>query len=141
MEYKCPGITADIIVEKDGMVLLIRRGNDPFKGMYAIPGGFLEYGKERLEETAKRELQEETSLIVKLNDLELIGVYSNPQRDPRGHVVSHVYVARNYNGIVKAGDDADRYQWFNLDSLPQLAFDHNIILEDFTKWKRKNIIV
>jgi len=111
MEYKCPGITADIIVEKNGMVLLIRRGNDPFKGMYAIPGGFLEYGKERLEETAKRELQEETSLIVKLNDLELIGVYSNPQRDPRGHVVSHVYVARNYNGIVKAGDDADRYQW------------------------------
>lgn len=138
MTYKSPGVTADLIVEREGKVLLIRRKNDPFKGMYAIPGGFLDYGIETLEEAACRELREETNLIAKIENLELVDIFSDPDRDPRGHVISHAYYVKEWNGVANAGDDADKCKWVSLYNLPRLAFDHNKILEKVLEWKIKN---
>ena len=140
-KYRNPAATADIIVPKaigsdlgeSCEILLIKRKNGPYKDMWAIPGGYLEYGKETLEETAARELKEETSLIVKIDDLALLGVYSNPQRDPRGHVISHVYVAKRYEGEPRANDDALEYAWFPVSNLPKLAFDHEKIINDYIR--------
>lgn len=132
MEFKNPASTADIIVEKEGKVLLVKRKNPPFRGMWAIPGGFIEYGKESLEEAARRELKEETGLEA-LN-LSLVGVYSHPNRDPRGHIIAHVYSAE-VNGKVKNGDDAKAAKFFSLDRLPNLAFDHERIIKEYTRWK------
>ena len=131
MEYRNPSATADIIIERNNQILLIRRKHEPFKDMWALPGGFLEYGKETLEETAVRELNEETGLRIKLDDIEMFGIYSNPDRDPRGHVISHVYIARNFNGQPIANDDAADVRFFQLGNLPELAFDHEKILEDY----------
>ena len=131
MEYKNPCATVDLIVIRDNEILLIKRKNGPFKDMWALPGGFLDYGEETLEETAVRELEEETSIITRTKDLELFGVYSAPDRDPRGHVISHVYIVKNYTGIPKAKDDAKDVRFFPLKNLPELAFDHNRILRDY----------
>jgi len=137
--FKNPGTTADIIVERDRQVLLIKRKHEPFRDMWALPGGFLEYGKETLEETAVRELMEETEILVNGRDLRLFGVYSNPKRDPRGHVISHVYIAGNFNGQPTAGDDAREVRFFSLDNLPELAFDHKEILQDYLE-KSKTVV-
>lgn len=133
MEYKNPCATADIIVEKEGQILLVKRKHEPFRNMWALPGGFIDYGKETLEEAAKRELEEETSLVTRLEDLKLFGVYSTPGRDPRGHVISHVYIARNFNGKPRANDDAEDARFFPLGEIPELAFDHQRILNDYFK--------
>src|SRR3989344_5650769 len=91
MEYKHPCATADVIVERDNKVLLIRRKHEPFRNFWALPGGHINFGKETLEETAKRELGEETGILVDEENLRLFGVYSEPNRDPRGHYITHVY--------------------------------------------------
>jgi 8-oxo-dGTP diphosphatase len=131
MKHKNPGSTADIIVEKEKEILLVKRKHGPFKGMWALPGGFLEYEKETLEETAARELNEETNLIVKSQDLEQMKWYSNPKRDPRYHIIAHVYVAKKFKGHLKAGDDAANAKFFPIESLPELAFDHRKIIKDY----------
>jgi len=131
-EYKYPALTADIILfsksEEKTEVLLIKRGKDPFKDKWAIPGGFIEENEE-LEDGARRELEEETSL----KDLELkqLGAFGKVGRDPRGRTVSIVYYAFVDASQIapKAGDDAKEAQWFCLDSLPELAFDHSEILD------------
>lgn len=133
MKYENPGVAADIIVEREEKILLVRRRNPPFKGMFALPGGFLEYGKETLEETAIRELKEETGLIAE--KLQLLGVYSTPDRDPRGHTVSAVYITETY-GEPKAGDDAAELKFFSLTNLPRLAFDHEAIIKDYIAWRK-----
>jgi 8-oxo-dGTP diphosphatase len=130
-EYKKPASTVDLIVEKEKRILLIKRKHPPFQGCWAIPGGFLECDKETLEDAAIRELKEETNIDAKTSDIYLIGVYSNPNRDPRGHVISHVYVVTKYEGDPKAMDDAKELKWFSLDNLPKLAFDHNKIIQDY----------
>ncbi len=135
MEFKNPCATVDLIVEKDNKILLIKRKRGPFKDMWALPGGFLNYGEETLEETAVRELKEETSIIVIIEDLGLLGVYSVPDRDPRGHVISHVYVVKKFIGVLKADDDAKDARFFPLENLPKLAFDHNGILRDYQTQK------
>lgn len=138
MEFKNPGTTTDLIVEnKNGKILLIKRKHEPFKGKWALPGGFLNYGEETLEECAVRELEEETHLITKPNSLELLGVYSKPYRDPRGHTIAHAYIVRGYSGKVKPDDDAEEKKWADKKSLTGLAFDHDEIIKDFYKWKEK----
>ncbi len=128
-----PAATVDLLVEKEGKILLIERLRNPFKGYWALPGGYLDCGKENLEEAAVRELEEETSLVTRVEDLELVGVYSDPERDPRGHVISHVYFAKKYSGKLKAADDAKSAKYFSFDELPQLAFDHNKIIGDYLR--------
>ena len=112
--------------ERDRL-LLVRRRNPPFAGLFALPGGFVEYG-ETTEAAARRELHEETGLTA--HDLRLIGVYSAPQRDPRGHTISIAYLVVTADGLPTAGDDAAdaqfRADWREMD----LAFDHSEIVRD-----------
>ncbi len=125
--HRCIGLTADIVIVHDGGVVLVRRGREPYKGFWAIPGGFVEYG-ESVEEAAVREAKEETGLDVHL--LKLVGVYSDPSRDPRGHTVSVAFLAVG-RGNLKAGDDAGDVGVFDIDDLPsKLAFDHARILSE-----------
>ena len=122
-----PALTVDgVLVEQDA-VLLIRRRNPPFAGDYALPGGFVDRG-ERVETACIRELREETGLDVIIVDL--LGVYSDPARDPRGHNVSVVYRVARRGGSLAGADDADDARFFPLDALPSLAFDHAQILAD-----------
>ena len=135
MEYKNPCATADVIVEKDMQVLLIKRKHKPFRNMWALPGGHVDCGKETLEKTAARELREETGILVNEENLRFFGVYSEPDRDPRGHYITHVYVTRNFEGELQADDDAEEARFFPLENLPELSFDHKKILEDYQTQK------
>lgn len=131
--YVAPALTVDGILLKGREVLLIRRGREPLKGAWAIPGGFVEVG-ESCEDAVRRELVEETGLRGDI--VHLLGVYSAPGRDPRGHTVTVAYVLK-VSGIVdvgQGGDDADEARWFDLGRLPGLAFDHARILEDALRW-------
>ncbi len=109
-------------------ILLIRRGNSPFKGHWALPGGFLEKG-ETLEQCAERELAEETG--IELRHLKPLGTFSKPGRDPRGDVISVAYMAlvRTDGLTVTAGSDAREAAWVPMDKLPKLAFDHAKIID------------
>ena len=131
--WRKPSVTADGIVLKGNDIVLIKRGKEPFKDSYALPGGFLNYG-ERLEECAVREVLEETGVKTKV--VELVGIYSSPDRDPRGHFVTAVYHLEPVGGMLKAGDDAKDAEWVPLDKLPKFAFDHGKIIQDFLS-KRK----
>lgn len=127
-QWKKPSVTADGVVVRGNDVALVKRGHEPFKGMHALPGGFMNYG-ETFEHCAVREVEEETGLRTEI--VSLIGVYSDPQRDPRGHVVSAAFHLRPIGGVLKGGDDAAEAEWVPLDDLPKLAFDHGRIIEDF----------
>lgn len=125
-------LTVDVAVlaRGDGRrhILLVQRGNAPFAGAWALPGGFVEEG-ERVSEAAPRELLEETGLRVAA--MRLLGVYDTPGRDPRGWTVSVVYVATVEGERAVAGaDDACDARWFDLERLPPLAFDHSEIVAD-----------
>ena len=134
--WRKPSVTADGIVLRGHEILLIRRGNEPFKGAYALPGGFLNYS-ETLEECVVREVLEETG--IKTSIVELVGVYSAPDRDPRGHFVTAVYRLQPESGAAKAGDDAAAAEWVHLDKLPKFAFDHGKIVQEFLETRRKRI--
>ncbi len=127
-KFSKPSITVDALVRKNNEVLLIQRDNDPFKGMWALPGGFMDYGQETAEEAVLRELEEETGL----NGLraQLANVYSQPERDPRGHTVTIAYEVE-VKGNIKAGTDARKAKFFKLNALPPLAFDHAKIISDW----------
>jgi 8-oxo-dGTP diphosphatase len=127
MRYKVPRIATDGIVVRDHKILLVRRKKQPFRGRWALPGGFVEYG-EKTEDAVVREVLEETGLETKVD--RLAGVYSDPNRDPRGHVISIVYVLDVVGGELKAGDDASDLRFFDLKGLPDLSFDHGKIIED-----------
>lgn len=149
--YRAPALTVDAVLLKGREVLLIRRGREPFQGAWAIPGGFVDVG-ERVEDAARRELVEETGLRGDIVDL--LGVWSDPKRDPRGHTVTVVFVCKvggivfiprddddkarpaGRAGIVQvgSGDDADEARWFPLEALPDLAFDHSEILSAAKLW-------
>jgi 8-oxo-dGTP diphosphatase len=134
--YEKPSVTADIaicsVIDGTLKVLLIKRKNYPYKGKWALPGGFLDISsKETLEETAARELLEETGL--KNIYIEQLKTYGDPDRDPRMRVITVAYYALvpiDQVGQVQAGDDATEAQWFPIRELPDLAFDHRVILED-----------
>ncbi len=126
--YKIPSITVDGILVDNGKILLVKRGRDPFKDYYALPGGFVEYG-ETVEDAIKREIQEETGLEVVIRGI--LGIYSSPNRDPRGHTISIVFVLEKKGGNLRAGDDASNVEFIDIKKLPQLAFDHGKIISDY----------
>lgn len=119
-------LMVDVVIPSDEGVVLIRRGSDPYKGMWALPGGFAEVG-ETVENAAIREAKEETNLDVELE--RLVGVYSDPDRDPRGHNVSVTFLARVTGGEPEAATDADEVDVLNPSDV-ELAFDHRKIIED-----------
>ena len=130
-QYPRPSVTADAVLfaERAGevFVLLIRRGNEPYKGCWAFPGGFLNMD-ETVARCAERELEEETG--IKLTGMQLVGIYSDVERDPRGRVITAAYSAMTTMPEATAADDAAAAQWWPLKSLPQFAFDHETILRD-----------
>lgn len=126
---KTPALAADcVLYDREGRVLLIRRANEPFKGAYALPGGFVDIG-ETVEEACRREVSEEVGIAI--GALRLIGVYSDPNRDPRGHTVSIAFLARVPDGTAPhAGDDAAAVEWVADWRKEKIAFDHAQILAD-----------
>lgn len=131
-EYHNPFPTVDVIIEKGEQVVLILRRNEPRQ--WALPGGFCDYG-ESLEEAAVREAREETNLEVEL--VEQFHTYSDPQRDPRQHNITTVYIAKVKGGTPKAQDDAQQIRVFSEAELPsELAFDHAQILRDYFVYKK-----
>lgn len=125
-------LTADCIVlyfgPSETEILLVKRKSDPFKGTWALPGGFVE-DDEPLEAGAKRELEEETGLVVE--ELHQLGAFGAPGRDPRGRTVTIAYWAKLASKMkVKANDDAEDAEWFPVSKLPELAFDHREILKE-----------
>jgi ADP-ribose pyrophosphatase YjhB (NUDIX family) len=139
-ERKNPIPAVDIVIEENSRILLVRRKYEPFKDHLEPPGGFVDE-REKVEDAAIREVREETSLDIELVDI--LGVYSDPKRDPRGHTVSTVFIAkviRNNNSELKAvaKDDAAEIKWLSIDSVDdeKLGFDHRHILSDYKRWKK-----
>ena len=134
--YPRPSVTADIAIfsnnNENQQILLIRRGNNPFKGQWALPGGFIEMD-ETLAAAAVRELKEETGLSIP--GLTQFRTYGDPGRDPRGRTISVVFYGFANPAKVKVagGDDAADARWFSVDALPALAFDHEEILVELTQ--------
>ena len=130
-KYPRPAVTADCVVitsEEEPRVLLIERGEEPFKGCWAIPGGFLNMD-ETTEQCAIRELEEETGL--KIDKAKQIGAYCKVDRDPRGRTISVAYLAIVERPLEVSGqDDAAKAKWFPVNALPPLAFDHDEIMAD-----------
>ena len=127
---RLPRVTVDAwIRDERGRLLLVRRGHPPFRGRWALPGGFCEW-KETTEACCAREALEETGLRVRVG--ELLGVYSDPERDPRGHNVTILYAATPLAGDVRGGDDAAEARWFTRADLKRVvfAFDHAAIVRE-----------
>ncbi|MHA1938479.1 MAG: NUDIX domain-containing protein [Candidatus Thorarchaeota archaeon] len=131
--HRNPSPAVDVVVTDGERILLVKRGKDPYKDRFALPGGFVEYG-ETVEETAVREILEETGVQIKLEAI--LGVYSDPQRDPRGHILTTVFIGRQIAGEPVGGDDAIEASWVDLESLDSsiLSFDHALIVEDLKRW-------
>lgn len=132
--YPRPAVTVDIVVLKKTQssfqLLLIERKYEPFKGQWALPGGFVDINEE-IEDASYRELQEETSISdINIKQFQTFGKVG---RDPRGRTISIVYygLLKNDNQEIKAGDDAKNLNWFDIRDLPLLAFDHKEIIEEF----------
>lgn len=121
-----PKLTVDIVAPMEGGVVLIKRKNEPFEGQWALPGGFVDIG-ETVEDTAVREMKKETGLDVEL--VRLVGVYSEPDRDPRGHNVSVAFLANIVGGEMKADTDASEAEVLDPNSV-ELAFDHRKVVAD-----------
>lgn len=128
-KYRNPLVTVDLIVKVAGKIVLIKRAKPPYG--WALPGGFVDYG-ESLETAAGREAMEETNLGVVLK--EQFHTYSDPNRDPRQHTVTTVYIAEA-KGFPKAGDDAGEAELFSRETIPEnLAFDHEKIINDYFRY-------
>jgi 8-oxo-dGTP diphosphatase len=123
-----PSLTVDGIMIFNGKLVLVKRGIEPYKGRYALPGGFVEYN-EMVEDAMVREIEEETGLKTSIR--RLVGIYSDPKRDPRGHTVTMVFDMEVVEGEPHPGSDAADVGLFPLDRLPELAFDHEDIVRDF----------
>ncbi len=129
--YRNPVPTVDIIIEYGSGIVLIHRKNPPHG--WALPGGFVDYG-ETVEHAAEREAGEETNLSVR--NLRMFHVYSDPNRDPRQHTITTVFVAEG-SGMLQAGDDAQGAGVFGESALPEpIAFDHAKIIAEYFSWKR-----
>ncbi len=133
--YRNPFLTVDIIIELDNQgIILISRKNYPFG--WALAGGFVDYG-ESLEDAAKREAKEETGLDVSL--IRQFHIYSRPDRDPRHHTITTVYIAKA-SGAPRAADDAKEVAVFTKDALPEnIAFDHREILDDYFRFRETTL--
>ena len=138
-KHSNPIPVVDVIIQQDFEVPLARRKKEPFKGSLGLPGGFVNMG-ETVEAAARREVKEETSLDIDLTDI--LGVYSNPQRDPRGHIMSIVFIGQSSSNDktknkAAAQDDASKIEWIDSSMVDNktLAFDHKNILLHYRKWK------
>ncbi|HET8794589.1 MAG TPA: NUDIX hydrolase [Nitrososphaeraceae archaeon] len=138
-ECENPIPTVDTIIDNDSRVLFFKRNKEPFVGKMVFPGGFMKKG-ETAEDAAKREVKEETSLDVELDNI--LGVYSDPARDPRGHIISTVFIGNiSSNSKVKepiSGDGVASTKWISLDDFDQedFGFDHKKILKDYKAWRQ-----
>jgi 8-oxo-dGTP diphosphatase len=133
--YSNPTPTVDVILQRDSKVLMVRRKKDPFKDHLALPGGFVNEG-ETVEEAMKRETMEETSFEVE--PVDILGVYSDPKRDPRKHIVTVVFIGIIIGGNSRAADDAASIEWVKVADIKrqqQIAFDHAQILRDYCQWR------
>lgn len=132
-KYPRPAFTVDAIIYNDDNILLIQRKNEPYKGRWALPGGFMNMD-ETPEIAAIRELEEETGLV--FDELLQFKTFGDIDRDPRHRTISTVFYGNYKNAISKiinAGDDAEDTKWFYINNLPDLAFDHSKIIND---WKQ-----
>lgn len=130
---KTPYLTVDAIIEYGNKIVIIERGKEPFG--YALPGGFVEVGED-VRTAVLREMKEETNLDVQIKDV--LGIYSDPKRDPRGHTVTLVFIcSASTDQRPASGDDAKRLMLFDLSEIPteKLVFDHAQIIEDYKEWK------
>ena len=134
-KYPRPAVTADMIVltdEPDPQILLIQRGDEPFKGCWAFPGGFMNMD-ETTEQCARRELKEETGLDIE--EVQQVGAYSTVDRDQRGRTITVAYITHVPQILPVTGlDDAAEAKWWPINALPPLAFDHAQILHDALQW-------
>jgi 8-oxo-dGTP diphosphatase len=135
--YKNPTPTTDVIITREEEILVVKRKRNPFKDELAIPGGFVNQN-ETVEQAAVREIMEETALPIRLK--EILGVYSDPKRDPRKHIITTVFIGEiigNKKIEPVAGDDASAIKWISIGSISdfKFAFDHKRILNDFVRWK------
>ena len=129
-QYPRAALTVDaILISKQNSVLLIERGREPYKGKWALPGGFIEMD-EPLEVACQRELEEETG--IRVGALKQFKAFGAVDRDPRHRTISVLFYAFTDDELVaNAGDDAAKAQWFSIHELPELAFDHQLILDEF----------
>lgn len=138
-KHRNPIPTIDAIIHNEkNQILFVKRPNDPFKNQLSLPGGFVKYG-ERIEDALRREVKEETSLNVE--PFEILGVYSDPDRDPRGHLISTVFVCLVMDNLKgKAEFGASEMCWIHLNEIDSntFAFDHKMIIEDYLKWRFQN---
>ncbi|MCQ2322571.1 MAG: NUDIX hydrolase [Bacteroidales bacterium] len=141
-QYPHPAVTTDCVIFglEDGLlkVLLVERGDEPCKGCWAFPGGFLN-PDETVEQGALRELQEETGLDSAY--MEQVGVFSDPDRDPRERVITVAFFSVMHVKNVRAGDDAAKAKWLPVNDLPELAFDHDRILKTALKRFRERLVI
>lgn len=131
-----PVPTIDIILSENSnrnKVLIIKRKKDPFKDYFSLPGGFVNEG-EKVEDAVRREAEEE--LLVKVEPTDILGVYSDPNRDPRGHIMSITFTAKITSGELKAGEGISELRWIDTNNLTniKLGFDHSKILTNYQTW-------
>jgi 8-oxo-dGTP diphosphatase len=132
-KYYNPALAVNAIISKDNSILLVKRSVEPFKGLWSLPGGFVEYD-ETVEDSITREVKEETGLSVE--PVKVVGVYSQPTRSPAKHVVTVCYLCNILGGELKTSDENIEVKFFSVECLPrQLAFDHLKIIEDYLKCK------
>jgi 8-oxo-dGTP diphosphatase len=133
-KYRNPVPAVDIILQQGSEILLVKRKDEPFKDHLALPGGFVNEG-ESVENAAMREAVEETSL--EIQPIDILGVYSDPKRDPRRHILTVVFVGTILNGVPNHGDDSSEIEWVRVDNIHKknLAFDHKQILSDYIEWR------
>lgn len=137
LKYPKADHTVDLIIEYkgEGIVVVIRK-KEPYLNFQALPGGFLNVGFENLEQATTREAREETGLDIDPTNIHLLGVYSDPQRDPRGPTISTAYYTKVDRGELQAGDDAKEVDLIDPFKTHRLAFDHNKIVEDYLQTKK-----
>jgi 8-oxo-dGTP diphosphatase len=133
-KHRNPALTVDAVYLRGGRVLLVRRAHPPFRGRWALPGGFVGY-RETVEAAVRRELAEETGLAATPGPI--VGVYSGPDRDTRGPTASVAFLMRGRGGTPRSGDDAGDARWVPLADAVGLAFDHDRILADARRMLRR----
>ncbi|MBT6774435.1 NUDIX hydrolase [Candidatus Woesearchaeota archaeon] len=133
MEYKNPAPTTNIIVEHENKILLLKRNTEPYLGKFALPGGFVDYD-EQVEVAAVREVKEETGVDIEV--IEILGVYSAPDRNPSKHTISTVFIAKPLNVNLISSEEGEPV-WMLIDEVIKtgLCFDHDKILNDYLQWK------
>jgi 8-oxo-dGTP diphosphatase len=126
-----PRLTVDAAIVKNGKILLIERTQPPFKGMVCLPGGFVDYG-ETVEQAVVREVFEETHIRAKI--VKLLGVYSDPKRDPRGHAVTVGFLLKPVSGKPLGSEETRNVAFHDINRIPKLGFDHDKIVVDAKKF-------